>query len=255
MSFCENCGKEIIEGREYCGNCGVSVNGSVIEGKDNNAMEENYSYNHDKSFVQLSENEMKIKTYHCSTLKRPSGDGYLTVTNKRVVFHGYGASSRFVSEVPIETVAGISTYYGKGWKLPFIILGVICSFAFFGTLSLGNGFLAIITLGIAALFFFLARNVSYNLSVFSTGGSSTPINIGNGTLGTMIMGQGAALTVVASPTSETEKMMDELGAIVMDFKTMGDHAIDKWMCSKEIKNVNVKKNIVKENITDGEFFN
>jgi len=137
----------------------------------------------DSSFVTLSENEVKVKTYHCTTLKRPRGEGYLTVTNKRVVFHAYGTSaqgqSKLVSEVPIETVSAIRTYYGSG--------------------AMG-----------------------------------TPINLGAGSFGADMTGQGAAMSVMAQPTSETEMMMNELGAMILDFKSMGDHAIDKWLHGKKV---------------------
>lgn len=45
---------------------------------------------------------------------------------------------------------------------------------------------------------------------------------------TKITGQGAMFAEIANPTDETEAMMNELGAIVLDLKTLGDHAISKW---------------------------
>jgi hypothetical protein len=82
----------------------------------------------------LSEKETIVKTYHCTTLQKPAGEGYLTVTNKRVVFHGHGESgggkSKLVSEVPIEQVSGINVYYGNGTKTNFIIFSFIASILF-----------------------------------------------------------------------------------------------------------------------------
>ena len=35
--FCQNCGKEITEGKSFCGECGASVNGEVNTNAQNNA--------------------------------------------------------------------------------------------------------------------------------------------------------------------------------------------------------------------------
>jgi hypothetical protein len=225
MPFCENCGKHLDTSANSCIHCNHTVE---VPG------EEPVPDYKNKTFIKLSENEVQIKTYHCTTLKKPSGEGYIAVTNKRVIFYGYGTSSKLVSEVPIETVSGISFYFGYGIRLLFIILGVLTSLMFLGSLNLINSdsalaLIPLVFLAAAILLFVYARRPCYNLSIFSTGANGTPINIGNGTLGTMAAGQGAVFTVAANPTSETETMMDELGALILDLKTMGDHAIAKWL--------------------------
>jgi hypothetical protein len=57
----------------------------------------------------------------------------------------------------------------------------------------------------AMLFFISVKKTNYNLSVFSSGSTSSPINIGNGAFGSKITGQGAVFAIVAEPTEETEK--------------------------------------------------
>lgn len=224
MILCEKCGTELPDGTKFCDECGTKVSGP--------------------SFVKLSENEIKIKTYHCTTLKKPRGEGYITVTNKRIVFHGYGGSSKLTSEVHIETVTGISTYFGRGLNILFLILGILASLACLFFLSNERGIfsgyaeswvviLTFITLGLAIWFFCLCRQASYNLAIFSSGANGTPIILGDGSFGSMLTRQGALLTVSADPTSESEILMNELGAIVLDLKSMGDHAIKKWIISEQ----------------------
>jgi hypothetical protein len=88
---------------------------------------------------QLSDDdEQVVRTYKCTTLKRwfvPPTFGYLTVTNKRVVFHSSGKSltgeSLLINEMPLEDIAGLSVYQGLSfnWLLFLIFTGV----AYFAT--------------------------------------------------------------------------------------------------------------------------
>lgn len=88
----------------------------------------------DATIFQLSElGERIVRTYKCISLKRwfvPPTVGYLTVTNKRVVFHSSGRSitgkSLLLSEMPLEDVAGIRVYEGLSinWLLFLIVTGM-----------------------------------------------------------------------------------------------------------------------------------
>lgn len=81
--------------------------------------------------------EQVVRTYECTQLKRwfsPPTKGYLTVTNKRIVFHSSGVSltgkSLLISELPLDDVSGLSVYQGQSisWLrilfLSLIALGV-----------------------------------------------------------------------------------------------------------------------------------
>jgi len=67
---------------------------------------------------QLCENDEKIvRTYECTKLRRlllPSTIGYLTITNKRIIFHSKGksltGSSLLINEMPLEDTAGVTAY-------------------------------------------------------------------------------------------------------------------------------------------------
>lgn len=87
-------------------------------------------------FKLSNQQEQCIRTYACTNLKRwfvPPTIGYLTVTNKRLVFHSSGKSltgqSLMISEMPLDDVAGISVYEGSSFNwvgfLGFVVLAYV----------------------------------------------------------------------------------------------------------------------------------
>jgi hypothetical protein len=92
----------------------------------------------------LSENEQIVRAYKCTKLRRLFAKpitGYLSVTNKRIVYHSEGKSitgkNEVISEMPLEDIAGISTFYGTSFNiLLFVIFGVVL----FGVTNLINQF-------------------------------------------------------------------------------------------------------------------
>lgn len=85
----------------------------------------------------FSNGETEVRTYACTTLKKlfsPATVGYLTVTNKRVVYHCIGqsmsGSSALLSEMPLEDVAGISSMVGISLNWIALILTLILMYFF-----------------------------------------------------------------------------------------------------------------------------
>ncbi len=87
----------------------------------------------ERKIVEFSEGEFVIRSYQCSVQKSAfsqTSDGYLQVTNKRVIYANStkaGASSNLlVSEVPLEDVGSITSFVGRSLNslglLPFVIL-------------------------------------------------------------------------------------------------------------------------------------
>lgn len=93
--------------------------------------------------IFLSENEKTVRTYRCTKLRRflasPS-IGYLTITNKRLIYHSVGktimGSNSILAEMPLEDAAGISTSIGKNFN--WLLLIIFCAILFFGTGLLAN---------------------------------------------------------------------------------------------------------------------
>ena len=87
----------------------------------------------ERKIVEFSEGEFMIRSYQCTLQKSAfskTSNGYLQVTNKRVIYANStksGASTTFlVSEVPLEDVGSISSFIGNSRNLlgilPFVIL-------------------------------------------------------------------------------------------------------------------------------------
>jgi hypothetical protein len=199
--------------------------------------------------VVLANDEQPIRTYHCSGGRFPKCNGYLTVTNRRVLFHGASDNSRIVNEVPLDAVSGISTFYGGKVfvKRILIALALILICAFFtntvaeaqetarNTVSIfgqadDGGFapwFPIICGYTAALILLLTcYRKMFFLQIFSSKANAAPISIGEGYGG--LGGNSAVFALSAFPTEHTGKMMLELGAMITDLQTMGDYGIKRW---------------------------
>jgi hypothetical protein len=83
--------------------------------------------------ITPAEGEQCVKTYHCTSFRSRllsiASEGYLEVTNKRVIFQATGGDSIIHSEVPIEDVSGISVFKGSYFSimhlLGALVLGVL----------------------------------------------------------------------------------------------------------------------------------
>jgi len=85
---------------------------------------------------QLCENDEQIvRTYECTRLRQlfyPVTIGYLTITNKRVVFHSRGKSfmgkSVLINEMPLEDTAGVRAYLEI--SINWLIFVIFCALLF-----------------------------------------------------------------------------------------------------------------------------
>jgi hypothetical protein len=72
-----------------------------------------------------AEGEQCVKTYHCTSFRSKllgiASEGYLEVTNRRVVFQATSGDSLIHSEVPIEDVSGISVFKGSRFSIMHFI--------------------------------------------------------------------------------------------------------------------------------------
>ena len=154
--------------------------------------------------------------------------GILYITNRRIIFQGDAATSRVNKEVVLDSVSGLDCYYGTNIRFSGILFGAI--FALVGLYFLfndrGSVGMALLSLVIAAVIILLSIRKTFYLSVWSSKASGTPINIGQGA--TSLFGNGALYSLIGAPTAETDRMLSELGALIQDLQTLGDHAIEKW---------------------------
>ncbi len=232
--ICEKCGTNITTNMKFCKKCGVKLE---EVGQVSNA---------GRSFL-LSENEVEVKEYHCTTMGKSKGEGFVTITNKRVIYHGYGDNSRMLSEIHIEKITGVRTYYGKGYNIKQIVLGVIMILISIAAVSFFRSVINPVTIVLSILGIIMILNskeVAYCFGISADGGNMSPVAIGGMGNEQNLTGQGAGLSIVAMPTEQTRIMMKELGAIILDFKNLGDYALEKWVANKNEYIVTNKNNIV-----------
>lgn len=90
----------------------------------------------DRKIVEFSEGEFVIRSYQCSVQKSAfsqASDGYVQVTNKRVIYANStksgGSSNLLVSEVPVEDVGSITSFVGRSLNslglLPFVLFSTL----------------------------------------------------------------------------------------------------------------------------------
>lgn len=215
--------------------------------------------------TKSSTTEKVVKSYHCSKMKFPRCDGYLTVTNKRVIFHGLprprnavdqfantpvnpnrpNLDCRIVNEVDVNSVSGISSYYGTKTSIEMLVTGIIMAvvsmifiISMF-SLSVSTpsswavilGFLFFIPFFIGLLLACLCQKQVFFLQIFSSQATGAPITLGEG-YGNF-SGTRPLYAMTGLPIPETDQMMRELGALVSDIKELGDKAIELWTEKKK----------------------
>jgi len=194
--------------------------------------------------LKMALNEEIVKGYWCSSSSQPPCNGYLIVTTQRVILLGVptGSSqlfkSRIVQEVPISSVSGIDAFYGGKfvlWKalvgIIAAILGIVMIFNGFSGLSSFFGFswiFGIILVGIGAVILKGSYRNVFHIKIYSPA-SSAPIKIGEGYGG--IFGNTALFALIAEPTSRTDAMMLELGALIRDISKGGHDGFNNWVKS------------------------
>ena len=123
--------------------------------------------------------EIMVKTYHASKFRsrvsNVNSDGYLYITNQRVIFRAIATDSVIHSEIPIDNVSGINVYHGeyRDWisLLLFFLLifGIsIPLFGIIGTINVlgnsSNSNLSIIIWGVGLLTLVLALSSNNKIS-------------------------------------------------------------------------------------------
>jgi hypothetical protein len=201
-----------------------------------------YGRNRTRGEFALAEEEKILKNYHALRLRFPPCEGYLTVTNKRLIFRGDGGGNSFVmNEVKIDSVSGFASFCGARYIAILSVLGLLCLlYGLSGFLGLGNRYgnsslgamrWAAIIGGVVMLYF--SRREVFSLKVFSSQAQGGPIEIGEGLSNagplSVMTGSSAVYSLIGGPTDETRPMLYELGAIVRDLQTLDEETVfAKW---------------------------
>jgi len=188
--------------------------------------------------VMLAEGEKAIRSYRCAGILRHKKDAFLTVTNQRVIFQGRDNDSRVTQEAAISGITGVSSYYGRvkafGQMMVSLVLFVLSVFSFSSSTTADyyyyanstNGgfvFLGIVLLALAVILFCQSFQKRFILTITSKETAGNPV-----VLGASPRNAGPVVSVICHSTSETDRMVSELGALIHDVQVMGDNAVAKW---------------------------
>lgn len=238
---CSKCGKEVTGNNKFCMYCGAEIKQSEpvntyqsqYQSQQQQSTYTTRTKYEDPSMPNLSDGEYKITSYLCSQLKFPKCEGRVTVTNKRLIFHGVGggfSDNRIVQEVGIQEVRGISSYYGLHIYWGKLIFGIIFtlmglvgfsamsdlgSYSGYSSSSPDNSLLIILILAVGVYFVITAFRKAYFLNIY-TRAMSAGIEIGNGA--NTLLGNSAVFSIVGAPNRDTNQMMKELGSMVMEIQ-------------------------------------
>ena len=236
MGFCTQCGNQIPNNEKNCRYCGA-VNEGYVPPKVEPKPTPSERQVKPQALVGLkyAEGEVEVRSYLCSDIYTPSCKGYLTVTNKRVIFQGVASGSRVNQETWLDGISGINTFYGKDINVSQIIGLLVMMVGSGGSSydsmggSSGSGLplvIGLLFLGVGIVQLVLAFQNCFILNIYSSKTTGSSISVG--TAPQNMLGNGALYTLKSRPTVDTDRMIDELGALIQDLQTFGDQAITKW---------------------------
>lgn len=250
MSFCTNCGYSIPEWATTCPACGRAQDAPETSPTTATQADEGPKSPMRRctsgSFM-LADGEQLVKKYNCVEVKKPiSSEGCLYVTNKRVLFAATGNGSRLYNEVSLDSVSGVSSFYGTNCNFKMFAIGVFClcfglmgltscqstnqAATYYGTttspIASGFGMLGLLFLVAGGFLMYNSFRKNFTLRIYSSKATGSPIEFGGGP--SSIIGNGALLALAGEPTEATDRMLNELGAMIQDLQTYGDHAISRW---------------------------
>lgn len=234
--YCNECGNSLPDGVERCPVCGSKVkvqyanNGmnDFNNGQKNDPVQNQYqndrmgyvnnNYGEDSSLsgIVLSENEQLVRQYHCSSVKQPRCEGYLSVTTRRMIFQAEGGTffrSRISKEISLDKVTGVDCYYGVNMKITQIIVGVILTILGFYAWGINSSYIGsgrfysflIMILGIVLIVSGIRK--SFKLTIYASECSPSPINIGEGALS--LQGNAVFYAIVSEPTTESSPVPED----------------------------------------------
>ena len=214
--YCNECGNSLPDGVERCPVCGSKV-------------KVQYANNGMNDFNNGQKNDPVQNQYQNDRM------GYVNVTTRRMIFQAEGGTffrSRISKEISLDKVTGVDCYYGVNMKITQIIVGIILTILGFYAWGISSSYIGsgrfysflIMILGIVLIVSGIRK--SFKLTIYASECSPSPINIGEGALS--LQGNAVFYAIVSEPTSDTDRMMNEVGALVHDLQTMGDMAVSKW---------------------------
>lgn len=192
--------------------------------------------------VAMADGEQVVREYKVTRMDRPKADGYLAVTNRRLIFaseaQGIAGRSALVRETHIPDISGLTGYIGKGLSIGRVILIVIL--ALIG-IALGSAFWPLfVFLAIPAYMawrLLSSPGTEIILVVHARGQSESPVALvaeqATGMFG-LFGGHARLAGVVLGPGPDAERALQEIGALVLDLQSSGDMALERWVKTEPV---------------------
>jgi hypothetical protein len=261
---CPNCGGEVNSSDSSCGKCAygltpgeppAATNPPPIDGAApiRPVAADNLIPG---TSIALGDGETVWRSYDVTQLRsREQGRGTLYVTDSRVIFyatakaHGPGRSSALIQETRLADVSGLSAYVSRSVSL--LLVSAMLMFGVVALIALLDSRIAVfVTTGlITALLIWLlvsgvGRKGSVGVRIHSGSTQASPIGFGQfgeevGFVGAIVQRlAGPLLLLVGAPTAfdvllgmpadDAERVITELGALIIDLQSKGSLAGTHW---------------------------
>ena len=211
-----------------------------------------------ENLVALAEGETAVKTYHCITLNNGENEGYLTVTDRRVVLVEVSARNRDCrkTELPIEAVGGIDYRYtqasnaGKLTASAFFLLACAALAVLSFVLTLPYAWIRYVMWGaagiclvLAAVFGLLRSPSLYRIRIYS----SMPMTDFMGFASTAKFREE---NILVKPAADCQVMFREFGALVLDIRKFGASVKEKYLTKTEQKELRVQRRAEEQKLAE-----
>jgi hypothetical protein len=199
--------------------------------------------------VRLSYEERILRQYAAVRLrKRKSGEGILYVTDSRVVFYarakgrGTQRASSLMQQTKISEISGVSAYvfrrYSILWVIAAILSGIVGLVGLKEYLPVGLLFIVICVVCIIAIIGGAAHRGGTGVMIHSSSENGSAIDFGRwgqyrGIIGQLthlfsgVISSGFGVYTVwdvvnGMPNENSDQIINELGALILDLQTRGD---------------------------------
>jgi hypothetical protein len=155
-------------------------------------------------------------------------NGYLVVTNRRLLFvgerHAMAGRSILIREVHLPDVSGVSSYCGKGLCIACLIAAAILVIMIIALAHISS-FVYILLIFPAWLAWRAVKNTTVLLIIHSRSMDQSPVALVAARSRFSFVG---ATAVVVRPGPDIELLVSEIGALILDLQTRGNLAVEAW---------------------------